>query len=95
MLWLEERSLIFIRRHESVMPKFTYILCLKYTVPHRLSNNARHGVRAKKFVRYIPVANHILVNTHIEFSQVFDVCMTMHHQYNNINNQLDATITVY
>ena len=25
----------------------------------------------------------------------FDVCMTVHHGYNNINNQLDATITVY
>jgi len=25
----------------------------------------------------------------------FDVCMTVHHWYNNINNQLDATITVY
>jgi len=24
-----------------------------------------------------------------------DVCMTVHHLYNNINNQLDATITVY
>ena len=23
------------------------------------------------------------------------VCMTAQHQYNNINNQLDATITVY
>ena len=25
----------------------------------------------------------------------FDVCMTVHHWYNNINNQLDATVTVY
>ena len=25
----------------------------------------------------------------------FGVCMTVHHWYNNINNQLDATITVY
>jgi len=25
----------------------------------------------------------------------FDVCMTVHHWYNNINNQLDAKITVY
>ena len=24
-----------------------------------------------------------------------DVCMTVHHKYNNINNQLDAKITVY
>ena len=26
---------------------------------------------------------------------IFDICMTVHHWYNNINNQLDATITVY
>ena len=25
----------------------------------------------------------------------FDICMTVHHWYNNINNQLDATITAY
>jgi len=25
----------------------------------------------------------------------FDVCVTVRHWYNNINNQLDATITVY
>ena len=25
----------------------------------------------------------------------FDVCMTVRHWYSNINNQLDATITVY
>ena len=25
----------------------------------------------------------------------FDVCMTVYHWYNNINNQLDATITIY
>jgi len=23
----------------------------------------------------------------------FDVCVTVHHRYNNINSQLDATIT--
>ena len=25
----------------------------------------------------------------------FDVCVTVHRWYNNINNQLDATITIY
>jgi len=25
----------------------------------------------------------------------FDVSVTVHHRYNEINNQLDATITVY
>ena len=25
----------------------------------------------------------------------FDVCMTVYHWYNDINNQLDATLTVY
>jgi len=25
----------------------------------------------------------------------FDICVTVHHWYNNINNQLDATITVF
>ena len=25
----------------------------------------------------------------------FDVCVIVHHLYNNINNQLDATTTVY
>jgi len=28
-------------------------------------------------------------------SQKSDVCVTVHHWYNNINNQLDATITVF
>jgi len=27
------------------------------------------------------------------FVYVFDVCVTVHHRYNNINSQLDATIT--
>ena len=79
MLWLEETSLIFIGRQENVMPKFTYILRLKYKVLHRLSNNAGHDVRVKNYVRYIPVASHILLNAHIECSLVFDVCITAHH----------------
>jgi len=27
--------------------------------------------------------------------QIFYVCVTVHLLYNNINNQLDATITIY
>jgi len=26
---------------------------------------------------------------------LFDICLTMHHDINNIDNKLDATITVY
>ena len=26
---------------------------------------------------------------------VFYVCLIVHHRYNNVDNQLDATITVY
>ena len=26
--------------------------------------------------------------------KIFDVCVTVHHRYNNIHNQLDAKITV-
>jgi len=41
---------------------------------------------------------------YVEFTQVrdfcellrrFDVCVTVHASYNNINNQLDSTTTVY
>ena len=30
-----------------------------------------------------------------ENNGIFDVCMTAHHSYNNINNQLDATTATY
>ena len=34
------------------------------------------------------------VNNKVKHLYVFDVSMTVHHWYNNINNQLDATITI-
>jgi len=29
------------------------------------------------------------------YSWIFDVCVTVHHRYNNINNLLDVTMIVY
>jgi len=40
--------------------------------------------------------NVFLVNTSFfQKDKGFDICLTMHHSYNNINNQINATISVY
>jgi len=44
---------------------------------------------------YFSMVKRTLHNAAFYMHCLFDVCMTVHHCYNNINNQLDATITVY
>jgi len=44
------------------------------------------------YQRYLLIFYKLLVNDSVRYK--FDVCVTMHHWYNNINSQLDATIII-
>ena len=51
------------------------------------------------FVQNIPLhymfARHLKSKVLYVLPERYDVCMTVHRWYNNKNNQLDATITIY
>ena len=73
--------LICTKVYHNLTKKLLYV---RFVVVFSVKNNSDLFV-------VISLIFHIVSTT----TEALDVCMTVRHKYNNINNQLDATITVY
>ena len=68
---------------------FGHLSMSKWLKKHVRVTDCLHQEGDSKFLTIYPQEGSI------NFLCKFDVCMTVHHSYNNVDNQLDATITVY